>query len=157
MEEKILTLFRLVFIYYLHIIMTTNRPGYMRAYYESHKEQIRANQKAYYKRKQAEKTSNPRLFDLREDYKTPTREDFQAIPAKELTYSQKYYAENREKIREKQQKKRADDKRKAKQRAYYAEHRERILEQQRSYWAKKSRKKRLSKSFWGRIYLKIFG
>lgn len=135
--------------------MSTNRPGYMRAYYESHKEQIRTYQKAYYKRKQAEKRANPWLLDLREDYKTPTREDFQAIPTKELTYSQKYYAENREKIRTKQRETRERNKRLSKQRAYYAAHRERILEQQRWYQKKKTKEKRMSKTFFGRMVLKV--
>lgn len=128
----------------------------MRAYYESHKEQIQAQQRAYYKRKK-EKMANPWLLDIRVDYKTPTREDFQAIPTKELTYSQKYYAENREKIRERQQAKRKKDKINARQRAYYAANREHLCELQRKSYAKKQREKKLSKTFLGRLYLKIFG
>lgn len=136
--------------------MTTNRAGYMRAYYESHKEQIQAQQRAYYKRKK-ERMANPWLLDTRVDYKTPTREDFQAVPTKELTYSQKYYAENREKIREKQKETRAKKKRNEKQRAYYAANREHLCELQRKSYARRQREKKLSKTFMGRLYLKIFG
>ena len=138
--------------------MTTNRAGYMRAYYESHKEQIQAQQRAYYKRKQAERQANPWLLDTRVDYKTPTREDFQAVPKeKELTYSQKYYAENRERIREKQKETRAKKKRNEKQRAYYAANKEHLCELSRKSYAKRQREKKLSKTFLGRLYLKVFG
>ena len=65
---------------------------------------------------------------MREDYKTPTIQTFKDLPKKELTYAQKYYAENREKIREQQKLGRERKKRREKQRA-----RKRILEQQRNY------------------------
>lgn len=93
---------------------------------------------------------------MRVDFATPTREDFKAVACEpELTYSQKYYAANRDRIRAQQKQKRIDDKRKAKQRAYYAENRERILEQQRKHFAKKQREKKLSKTFFGRLVLKF--
>jgi len=135
--------------------MPTNRAGYMRAYYESHKERIQAQQRAYRKRRQAGEVSNPWLLDLRVDYKTPTTEDFKAISTKELTYSQKYYAENKEKIKAKQRETRERNKKLSKQRAYYAANRERILEQQRKYQQKKTQEKRMSKTFFGRVILKV--
>ena len=138
--------------------MPTNRAGYMRAYYESHKERIQAQQRDYYKRRKAEKQANPWLLDTRVDYKTPTREDFQAVPKeKELTYSQKYYAENKERIREQQRISRAKKKRNEKQRAYYAANKEHLCELSRKSYAKRQREKKLSKTFLGRLYLKVFG
>lgn len=134
--------------------MTSNSKEYAKAYYSAHKEHIAAYQRAYYK-KRKEKIANPWLLDTRVDYRTPTKEDFKAIPTKELTYNQRYYAENRERIRAQQKQKRIDDKRKAKQRAYYAENREHICELQNKSRAKKKRKEKLSKSFWGRLVLKI--
>lgn len=100
---------------------------------------------------------NPQLFDMREDYKTPTKEDFQQVPQRELTYSQRYYAENKERIREQQRLSRKKKKTAEKQRAYYAEHREHLCELQRKNYAKRQRQKKLSKTFLGRLYLKIFG
>lgn len=44
---------------------------------------------------------------------------------------------------------------KAKQKAYYEANRERILAQQRDHWAKKQEERRLSKTFWGRVRLKL--
>lgn len=130
----------------------------MRAYYESHKERIQAQQRDYYKRKKAKRQANPWLLDTRVDYKTPTREDFKAVSKKkELTYSQKYYAKNRERIRAQQQAKRKRDKINAKQRAYYATNKEHIRELQRKSRAERKRKENLSKTFLGRIYLKVFG
>lgn len=76
---------------------------------------------------------------------------------KELTYSQRYYAENRERIREQQRLSRKKKKTAEKQRAYYAEHREHLCELQRKNYAKRQRQKKLSKTFLGRLYLKIFG
>ncbi len=137
--------------------MVTNTKEYQRAWYAAHKEERRAYFKEYNKRKK-ERQANPWLLDTRVDYKTPTREDFQAIPKeKELTYSQKYYAENRERIREKQKETRKRKKINEKQRAYYAANKEHICELQRKSYAKKQREKKLSKTFLGRIYLKIFG
>lgn len=138
--------------------MTTNSKEYARKYYAEHKEMFREASRKYQEKKKLEKrlrVTNPRLFDMREDYKTPTKEEFQAVPTKELTYSQKYYAENRERIRAQQQAKRKRDKINAKQRAYYAAHRERILEQQRWYQKKKTQEKRMSKTFLGRLTLKF--
>ena len=138
--------------------MPTNRAGYMRAYYESHKERIQAQQRDYYKRRKAERQANPWLLDTRVDYKTPTREDFQAVPKeKELTYSQKYYAENKERIREQQRLSRKKKKAAEKQRAYYAANREHLCELSRKSYAKRQREKKLSKTFLGRLYLKVFG
>ena len=102
--------------------------------------------------------ANPWLLDTRVDYKTPTREDFQAVPKeKELTYSQKYYAENKERIREQQRLSRAKKKRNEKQRAYYAANKEHLCELSRKSYAKRQREKKLSKTFLGRLYLKVFG
>lgn len=140
--------------------MTTNSKEYSRKYYAEHREMFRESSKRYQEKKKLEKKlkkSNPQLFDMREDYRTPTREDFQQVPQRELTYSQRYYAENREKIREKQQAKRKKDKANARQRAYYAANREHLCELQRKSYAKRQREKRLSKTFLGRLYLKIFG
>lgn len=138
--------------------MTTNSKEYARKYYAEHKEMFREASRKYQEKKKLEKklrVTNPRLFDMREDYKTPTKEEFQAVPTKELTYSQKYYAENREKIRAKQKETRERNKRLAKQREYYSANRERILEQQRAYQRKKYKEKRMSKTFLGRLTLKF--
>lgn len=140
--------------------MTTNSKEYSRKYYAEHREMFRESSKRYQEKKKLEKKlkkSNPQLFDMREDYRTPTREDFQQVPQRELTYSQRYYAENREKIREKQQAKRKKDKANARQRAYYAANREHLCELQRKSYARRQRQKKLSKTFLGRLYLKIFG
>ena len=137
--------------------MTTNTKEYQRAWYAAHKEERRAYFKEYNKKKK-ERQANPWLLDTRVDYKTPTKEDFQAVPReKELTYSQKYYAENRERIREKQKEARARKKRNEKQRAYYAANKEHLCELQRKSYARRQREKKLSKTFLGRLYLKVFG
>lgn len=137
--------------------MTTNTKEYQRAWYAAHKEERRAYFKEYNKRKK-ERQANPWLLDTRVDYKTPTREDFQAVPKeKELTYSQKYYAENKERIREQQRISRAKKKRNEKQRAYYAANKEHLCELSRKSYAKRQREKKLSKTFLGRLYLKVFG
>lgn len=138
--------------------MATNSKEYARKYYAEHKEMFREASKRYQEKKKLEKTlrvTNPRLFDMREDYATPTREKFQAIREKELTYSQQYYAKNKEKIREQQRLTRKRKKVAAKQRAYYAEHREHLCELQRKNYAKKQREKKLSKTFLGRLRLKL--
>lgn len=140
--------------------MTTNSKEYSRKYYAEHREMFRESSKRYQEKKKLEKMlkqSNPRLFDMREDYKTPTKKDFQAVPEQELTYSQRYYAENKERIREQQRLSRKRKKAAEKQRAYYAANREHLCELQRKNYAKKQREKRLSKTFVGRLYLKIFG
>ena len=81
------------------------------------------------------------------DYVTPTREDFKAVaPEKKLTYSQKYYAENKERIREQQKETRARKKRNERQREYYATHKEHLCELQRKGYARRQREKRLSKT-----------
>lgn len=138
--------------------MATNSKEYARKYYAEHKEMFREASRRYQEKKKLEKklrVTNPRLFDMREDYKTPTREEFQAVPVKELTYSQKYYAENKERIKTKQRETRERNKRLAKQREYYSANRERILEQQRAYQRKKYKEKRMSKTFLGRLTLKF--
>ena len=146
--------------------MTTNSKEYQRRYYEKNKEKIKASQRAYYeKQKEIKKLNvsfwlhqpNPRLFDMKEDYKTGVKEKFQSIPKKELTYSQRYYAENREKIRAQQKESRERRKKRDKQREYYAANREHLCELQRKNYAKRQRKKKLSKTFLGRVYLRIFG
>lgn len=137
--------------------MTTNSREYSHDYYLRNKEKFKAAARRYREKKRNEKlVSNPRLFDMREDFKTATREKFQAVPKKELTYSQKYYAENRERIREQQRLSRKKKKTAEKQRAYYAEHREHLCELQRKNYAKKKRVEKLSKTFLWRLYLKIF-
>lgn len=140
--------------------MTTNSKEYSRKYYAEHREMFRESSKRYQEKKRLEKMlkqSNPRLFDMREDYATPTKEEFQAVPVKELTYSQRYYAENKERIREQQRLSRKRKKAAEKQRAYYAANREHLCELQRKSYARRQRVKRLSKTFMGRLYLKIFG
>lgn len=138
--------------------MATNSKEYARKYYAEHKEMFREASRRYQEKKKLEKklrVTNPRLFDMREDYKTSMREEFQAVPTKELTYSQRYYAENKERIKAKQRETRERNKRLAKQREYYSANRERILEQQRAYQRKKYKEKRMSKTFLGRLTLKF--
>ncbi len=158
--------------------MVTNRKGYMRAYYQAHKEKMRDYQRAYYEKHKDEQNArhkeyykthrdsikeknkvkaqaNPRLFDMREDYATPTREDFQSIPKETRTKSQIYYAENREKVKAYQRTYREKKKKREKQRAYYEANKERIAAQQREYHSKKAKEKRMSKTFLGRITLKV--
>ena len=140
--------------------MTTNSKEYSRKYYAEHREMFRESSKRYQEKKRLEKMlkqSNPKLFDMREDYITPTKEEFQAVPVKELTYSQRYYAENKERIREQQRSSRKKKKAAEKQRAYYAANREHLCELQRKSYARRQRVKKLSKTFMGRLYLKIFG
>lgn len=140
--------------------MTTNSKEYARKYYQEHKEKFREAARVYQERKKLEKNlkvSNPRLFDMREDYKAEIREKFQEIRQKELTYSQRYYAENKERIKAQQKEARRKKKINEKQRAYYAANKEHIRELQKKNRLAKKRKERLSKSFLGRIYLKIFG
>jgi len=139
--------------------MWKNTKEYQRAYYAAHRQLYLDAQKRYRekkKREQALANPNPRLFDMREDYKTPTKEEFQSVAYEpQLTYSQKYYAENKERIKAKQKETRERNKRLQKQRAYYAANRERILEQQRWYQKKKTQEKRMSKTFLGRLTLKF--
>lgn len=140
--------------------MATNTREYSRKYYAKHREMFRESSKRYQEKKKMEKMlrqSNPRLFDMREDYKTSTREDFQAIPQRELTYSQRYYAANKERIKAKQKETRRKKKINEYQRAYYAANKEHILEMNKRNRETKKREKRLSKTFMGRLYLKIFG
>ena len=148
------------FYFIMDITMTTNSREYMRKYYAANKEKFREAQRRHQEKKRQQRyldNPNPRLFDLREDYKTPVKEEFKSIPKKELTYSQKYYAANREMVREKQKAYREKKKRCEKQRAYYAANRDRIAKQQKEYRTRKARTQKLSKSFLGRLYLKIFG
>ena len=136
---------------------------YQRAYYEKHKEEQNARHKEYYKthrdsikeKNKVKAQANPRLFDMREDYATPTREDFQSIPKETRTKSQIYYAENREKVKAYQRTYREKKKKREKQRAYYEANKERIAAQQREYHSKKAKEKRMSKTFLGRLTLKV--
>lgn len=139
--------------------MTTNSKEYQRAYYAAHREEIKAYYREYNKKKRLERgrVTNARLFDLREDYRTPTKEDFQAISQRELTYSQKYYAANKERIRAQQKESRRKKKINEYQRAYYAANREHILEMNKRNKEAKKRQEKLSKTFMGRLYLRIFG
>ena len=139
--------------------MVTNSKEYARKYYQEHKEMFRESSKRYQEKKRIEKMlkkSNPRLFDMREDYATPTKQDFEQIPQRELTYSQRYYAENRERIRAQRKESRRRKKVNAKQREYYAANREHICEMQRKNRQTKKRREKLSKTFLWRLYLKIF-
>lgn len=132
----------------------------MRKYYAEHREAIRESAKRYNEKKKLEKrlkVTNPRLFDMKEDYKTPTREDFQKVEAPKMSKSMEYYYANRERILEQQRENRARKKRNEKQRAYYAANREHICELQKKNRASKKRQEKLSKTFMGRLYLKIFG
>lgn len=158
--------------------MVTNRKGYMRAYYQAHKEKMRDYQRAYYEKHKDEQNArhkeyykthkdsikkknkvkaqaNPRLFDMREDFKTVVREDFQSIPKETRTKSQIYYAENREKVKAYQKAYREKKKKKDYQKAYYEANKERITAQQRAYHSKKAKEKRMSKTFLGRLTLKV--
>ena len=132
----------------------------MRKYYAEHREAIRESAKRYNERKKLEKrlkVTNPRLFDMKEDYRTPTREDFQKVETPKMSKSMEYYYANRERILEQQRENRAKKKRNEKQRAYYAANREHICELQKKNRASKKRQEKLSKTFMGRLYLKIFG
>lgn len=124
--------------------MATNRKDYMRAYYDSHKEKIQAQQRAHYKKKKMQQ-ANPWLLDLRVDFTTPTREDFKSIGQPELTYSQRYYAANKEKIRAQQKAIREKKKRQEYQREYYKANKDKIRAQQRASYAKKHKKSFFSK------------
>ena len=151
--------------------MPTNREGYMKAYYEAHREQIRAYQRAYHQahkeehnsrqrayarnRKAAQAVSNPRLFDMREDFIQQTKEDFKAVPQQRSSYQKDYYDANKERIREYQRAYREKKKRRDYQRAYYEANKERITAQQREYHSKKAKEKRMSKTFLGRVALKM--
>lgn len=150
-----LCLWFIMFLFFYYYTMTTNRKEYAKAYYKAHKEQIQSYQREYHKRKMAEKKANPWLLDTRVDYKTPTREAFQAIPKSISSYNKEYYEKNKERIRAQQKEARERKKRLNYQREYYSANRERILEQQRKYWKKKREEAKLSKTFWGRIKLKI--
>lgn len=137
--------------------MSTNSKEYQKRYYEEHKEKIRASQRAYYKRQRekAEAYSNPKLFDMREDYRTPTKEEFKQVEAPKMSKAMEYYYANREHILELQRASRKKAKRNARQREYYAKNKEHIQELSRKSYAKRYREKKLSKTFWGRIRLKI--
>lgn len=133
--------------------MTTNSKEYARAYYQAHKEQIKAYQRNYLKKKKTWRViSAPTLFDS-ERYKETIKASFDDIPKQ--TYSQQYYAANRERIRAQQKESRAKKKRLQKQRDYYAANRERITAQQRAYHQKKAKEKRMAKTWYGRIALRF--
>lgn len=138
--------------------MAKNSREYSRKYYAEHKEMFRESSRKYREKKRLEqmlKQSNPRLFDMREDFKAGVREEFQAIPTKELTYSQRYYAANKERIRAQQKEARERKKKTEKQRAYYEANKERITAQQRAYHQRKAKEKRMSKTWYGRMALKF--
>lgn len=135
--------------------MSSNSKEYARAYYAAHKEQIAAYQRAYQKKKRkAQAKADPWLLDSRIDYKTPTREDFQAIPQAK-SYNKEYYEANKERIREQQRASRLKKKRLQKQRDYYAANREHLCELQRKSYAKRQQKKRMERTWYGRTALKI--
>ena len=123
--------------------MTKNSKEYARKYYEEKKLEKRL------------KVTNPRLFDLREDYKTPTKEDFKSVPIRASSYNKEYYEKNKEKIRIQQRESRLKKRAAEKRKVYYEANRERILEQQRKYQHKKAREKKLSKTFLWRMKLKF--
>lgn len=106
-----------------------------------------------------EKVSNPRLFDMpAEEYKAIVREKFQEVKATPTrSKAMEYYYANRERILEQQRASRKRAKLNAKQREYYAKNREKVLAMQKRSRDKRNREARLSKSFFGRLYLKIFG
>ena len=138
--------------------MTTNSKEYARKYYAEHKEMFREASKRYQEKKKLEKrlkVTNPRLFDLREDYKTPTKEDFKYVPIRASSYNKEYYEKNKEKIRIQQRESRLKKRAAEKRKVYYEANRERILEQQRKYQHKKAREKKLSKTFLWRMKLKF--
>lgn len=139
--------------------MATNSREYSRKYYAEHKEMFREASKRYQERKKLEKrlkVTNPRLFDLREDYKTPTKEEFKSVPTRTSSYNKEYYEKNKERIREQQRLSRKRKKINEKQREYYAKNREHICELQRKNRQTKKRREKLSKTFLWRMYLKIF-
>ena len=114
--------------------MTTNSKEYAKAYYLANKDKFRAYAKKHSEKVKKQKylsSPNPRLFDLREDYKTPTKTDFESIPkVEEIPYYKRYYAENRERVRAQQKAYREKKKRREQQRADYAANKEKIRAQQ---------------------------
>lgn len=133
--------------------MVTNSKEYARAYYHANKEKFKEARLRWLDKQKALK-STANLHDG-ERFKQVVREEFREVPTPTLTYSQMYYAANKEAIKAKQKQKRISDKRKAYQKEYYAEHRERIAEQQRTYYLKRQKEKKMSKNFFGRIVLSI--
>lgn len=139
--------------------MTTNSREYSRKYYAEHKEMFREASKRYQEKKKLEKrlkVTNPRLFDLREDYKAPTEEEFRTVPVRTSSYNREYYLKNRDRIRAQQKESRRRKKINEKQREYYAKNKEHIRAQQKRHRAEKKRQEKLSKTFMWRLYLKIF-
>lgn len=133
--------------------MATNSKEYARAYYQAHKEQIKAYQRSYHKKKKAQGIiSTSTLFDT-ERYKETIKASFDDIPKQ--TYSQQYYAANKERIRAQQKESRERKKRLQKQRDYYAANKERIATQQRAYYQKKVKEKRMAKTWYGRMALRF--
>lgn len=102
------------------------------------------------------RVSNPSLFDMREDYKTPTRQDFKEVKEPKMSKAMEYYYANREHILELQRVNRRKKKVNAKQRGYYTKNKEHICALQKKSRAKKKRQEKLSKTFLWRLYLKIF-
>ena len=83
------------------------------------------------------------------------REAFQSVPQPKMSKAMEYYYANRERILEQQRANRKRAKINAKQREYYAKNKEHIQELSRKSYAKRSREKKLSKSFLGRMLLKV--
>ena len=134
--------------------MTTMPTSYNRAYYQKNKDRIKAQQKAYRERKKAER-GNPKLVDTRESMKPEYKEAFQTVPQPTRSEAMEYYYANRERILEQQRARRKKAKANAKQREYYAKNKEHLRELSRINYSKRQREKRLSKSFIGRIVLKV--
>ena len=134
--------------------MVTNSKEYNHKYYLANRERMRAQQKAYRERRKAEEW-NPKLMDTGESMKTEYKEAFSSIPQPTRSKAMEYYYANRERILEQQRASRKKAKLSAKQREYYAKNKEHIQELSRKSYAKRQREKRLSKSFFWRVILKI--
>ena len=122
--------------------MSTNRKDYLKTYYKEHVEQYRVYARRAYEKKKALKEEAKRM----EEAKTTIAEP---------SYSQRYYAANKDAIKVKQKLYRENKKKKDAQRAYYESHKEQFREYSRKSYEKKRRKKKLSKTLLGRIWLRI--
>lgn len=124
--------------------MSTNRQGYLKAYYQAHKEQY----KVYAKRAADKRKALKKIEEVKVE---PICEQVWRSP----DYSRQYYLANRETILAKQKAYREAKRKRDIQRAYYEEHRDQYrMYAQRAYQRKK-RKEKLSKSFFGRLWLKV--
>ena len=115
--------------------MTTNPKEYAHAYYLAHKEQYKGYVEKYKEKKKKEK--------------------YEAYLAS-LTPAQRYYAMNKEKVKAQQKAYRERKKKKEYNKTYYMANRDRIRALNRENYFKTRREQRLSKTFIGRIWLKIF-